>query len=233
VEGYAGTANPLGAAWAEPLAGAIFLLIACFVVGISTPFRRYRHADELERVQLRWVAFGGAVFLAVYLLTLPLPGILGLSEHSTGASLITAFSQAAFAAPPIAIGYAILRHRLYDIDVVINRALVYGALTAVLAGTYVGTVLLLQLVLSPSSNLAIAASTLAVAGLFYPVRARIQSVVDRRFFRHKYDAQRTVDNFSARLRDELDLAALSGDLRAVVRETLQPAHVSLWLREQP
>ncbi|HEX6652082.1 MAG TPA: hypothetical protein VF072_05015 [Thermoleophilaceae bacterium] len=233
VEGYAGTANPLGAAWAEPLAAAIFLLIACFLIAISTPFRRYRHADELERVQLRWVAFGGAVFLAVYLLTLLLPGILGLGEHSTGASLITAFSQAAFAAPPIAIGYAILRHRLYDIDVVINRALVYGALTAILAGTYVGTVLLLQLVLSPSSNFAIAASTLAVAGLFYPVRARIQGVVDRRFFRHKYDAQRTVDNFSARLRDELDLAALSGDLRAVVCETLQPAHMSLWLREQP
>jgi len=203
------------------------------VVGISTPFRRYRHADELERVQLRWVAFGGAVFLAVYLVTLPLPGIIGLGEHSTGASLITAFSQAAFAAPPIAIGYAILRHRLYDIDVVINRALVYGALTAILAGTYVGTVLLLQLVLSPSSNLAIAASTLAVAGLFYPVRGRIQGVVDRRFFRHRYDAQRTVDGFAARLRDELDLAALSGDLKSVVIETLQPAHVSLWLREQP
>ena len=233
VEGYAHTANPLGAAWAEPLAGAIFLLIVCCVIGISAPFRRYRRADELERVQLRWVAFGGAVFLAVYLLTLPLPGILGLSEHSTGASLITALSQAAFAAPPIAIGYAILRHRLYDIDVVINRALVYGALTAILAGTYACIVLLLQLVLSPSSNLAIAASTLAVAGLFYPARARVQMLVDRRFFRRKYDSQRIVDAFTSRLRDELELAAVSRDLRHVVVETLQPAHVTLWLREQP
>ena len=233
VEGYSGTANPLGATWAELLSGAIFPLIVCFIVGIAAPFRRYRHADELERVQLRWVAFGGAVFLAAYLLTLPLSAILGLSEHSTGASLITAFSQAAFAAPPIAIGYAILRHRLYDIDVVINRALVYGALTAILAATYAGSVLLLQLVLSPSSNLAIAASTLAVAGFFYPARTRVQRLVDRRFFRRKYDAQRTVDAFTTRLRDELELAAVSRDLRDVVIETLQPAHVSLWLREQP
>ena len=232
VEGYSGTANPLGASWAEPLAGAIFLLIVCFMVSIAAPFRRYRHADELERVQLRWVAFGGAVFLAVYLLTLPLSSILGVDEHSTGASLITDVSQAAFAAPPIAIGYAILRHRLDDIDLVINRALVYGALTAILAAAYAGSVLFLQLVLSPSSNLAIATSTLAVAGFFYPARTRVQTVVDRRFFRRKYDAQRTVDGFTSRLRDELELAAVSRDLRNVVMETLQPAHVSLWLREE-
>jgi hypothetical protein len=233
VEGYSGTANPIGAAWAEPLAGAIFPVIACFIVGIAAPFMRYRRADELDRVQLRWVAFGGAVFLAVYLVTMPLPGILGVSEQSTADGLITAVSQAAFAAPPIAIGYAILRHRLYDIDVVINRALVYGALTAILAATYAGSVLLLQLVLSPSSNLAIAASTLAVAGFFYPARTRVQMLVDRRFFRRKYDAQRTVDAFMSRLRDELELAAVSRDLRDVVHETLQPAHVTLWLREQP
>jgi hypothetical protein len=233
VENVPGTANPLGAAWAEPLAGGIFLVIVGFVVGLVALFRRYRHADELDRVQLRWVAFGGAAFLAVYLVTLPLPGILGIGDRSTTASLITAVSQAAFAALPIAIGYAILRHRLYDIDVVINRALVYGALTAILAVTYAGSVLFLQLVLSPSSNLAIAASTLAVAGLFYPARARVQMLVDRRFFRHKYDAQRTVDAFTSRLRDELELAAVSRDLRDVVIETLQPAHVSLWLREQP
>ena len=234
VEDEPGTANPLGAAWARPLAGAIFLLIASFVVSIAGLFIRYRRSEELERVQLRWIAFGGAVFLAAYLGTLPLPGILGLSEHSTGANMITTFSQVAFAALPVAIGYGILRHRLYDIDVVVNRALVYGALTATLAAAYLGSVLLLQLVLNGAtgdSGLAVAGSTLAVAALFRPARGRIQASVDRRFFRRKYDVAQTLERFGAQLRDEVDLRALSSELDAVVRETLQPAHVSLWLRE--
>ena len=233
VEGVPGSANPLGAAWAEPLAGAIFLVMLSFVVGLAALFMRYRRADAVDRVQLRWVALGGAVFLAIYLVTLPLPSILGASSHSTTAGVITGFSQAAFGALPIAIGYAILRHRLYDIDVVINRTLVYGALTATLAGTYLGSVLLLQLLLNGvtgDSGLAVAGSTLAVAALFRPARTHIQAAVDRRFFRRKYDAQRTLEAFSSRLRDEVDLRALSSELGAVVHETLQPAHVSLWLR---
>jgi hypothetical protein len=233
VEGVPRIANPLGAAWAEPLAATIFLVIVCFVIGIAALFRRYRHASELDRVQLRWVALGGGVFLAVYLVTLPLPGVLGASEDSPTADLITTISQTAFAALPIAIGYAILRHRLYDIDVVVNRTLVYGALTATLAGTYLGSVLLLQFLLggiTGDSGLAVAGSTLAVAALFRPARAHIQAAVDRRFFRRKYDAQRTLEAFSSRLRDEVDLRALSSELGAVVRETLQPAHLSLWLR---
>jgi hypothetical protein len=233
VEGVPGSANPLGAAWAEPLAAAIFLVIVCFVIGIAALFRRYRHAGELDRVQLRWVALGGGVFLAVYLVTLPLAGILGASEHSLTADLITTFSQTAFAALPIAIGYAILRHRLYDIDVVINRTLVYGALTATLAVTYLGSVLLLQPLLNGitgDTDLAVAGSTLAVAALFRPARARIQAAVDRRFFRRKYDAAQTLERFGAQLRDEVDLRALTAELNAVVRETLQPGHLSLWLR---
>jgi hypothetical protein len=231
VENVPESSNPLGSASLEPLAGAFLFVIAGFAIGIASLVVRYRRADSLDRVQLRWIAFGGLLFLAVYLVTLPLASAIG--EHSTAGTVLTTVAQAAFAGLPAAIGYAILRHRLYDIDVVINRTLVYGALTATLVVTYLGTVLVLQLLLNGmtgDSGLAVAASTLAVAALFRPARATIQAGVDRRFFRRKYDAARTLEGFSVRLRDEVHLSSLDAELRGVVAETMQPTHVSLWLR---
>jgi hypothetical protein len=143
---------------------------------------------------------------------------------------------------PAAIGVAMLRHRLYDVDVVINRTLVYGLLTTILVGLYFGSIVVLQGIASvvlqvpfraltgQETQLATVVATLAIAALFNPLRRRIQSFIDRRFYRRKYDAMRTLEVFSVKLRDETDLQALSDDLVAVVTETMQPAHVSLWLR---
>jgi hypothetical protein len=135
---------------------------------------------------------------------------------------------------PVATAIAMFKYRLYEIDRVISRTLVYAALTVILGAAYVGLVLVGQAVFSSfagGSNLAIASSTLVVAALFLPVRGRVQRFVDRRFYRRRYDAQRTLEVFGARLREEVDLATLSSELRSAVQETMQPAHVSLWLRE--
>src|SRR5215212_10062390 len=185
IEDVPGSANPLGAAWAEPLAGAVFLMIAGFGVGVAGLFIRYRGADELDRVQLRWVAFGGAVFLTVYLATFPLPSALGANNAGTVAHVNTLVSQSAFAALPIAIGYAILRHRLYDIDVIVNRALVYGGLTAALAAAYLGTVLLLQLHARGGGPVPAGASTYPGGGRSALLPAQVRRGSDARALRRE------------------------------------------------
>ena len=203
----------------DPLALPVF---ACAAASLIVRFRR---STGIERQQLKWIS-SSLVFVGASL------GITASGAPLFGnASFFVALF--ALAAMPVATGVAMLRYRLYDIDVVINRTLVYAVLTATLGIVYLGSVLLLQLALNPfteGSSLAIAVSTLAVAALFRPARARIQDAVDRRFFRHKYDAGQTLDRFATHMRDQVDLADIGSDLLAVVGDTVQPSHVSLWLR---
>ena len=233
--------NPLGLEAARlPLLVllAVFLplLPLCIVASAVALVLRFRRSHGVERQQMKWLATAGSVVAVLYLLTMA--STLAASFMDRTPSWILGVQNASvlsFPLLPVAIGVAILRYRLYDIDLVINRALVYGSLSAILAGVYLGSVLLLQLVLNPLTNqsdLAIAGSTLAVAGLFRPARARIQSVVDRRFYRSRYDAARTLEEFGGRLRDEVDLDALGSALCRAVRETMHPSTVSLWVRRR-
>lgn len=219
--------NPFGVSGAlEPVAvGLGWTGFACLVVGMLSAFAslvvRFRRARGVERDQLKWVLAAAALFVVIF--AFPTEEVAG--DDTGFAVLLSGFLVIA-----LAVNVAMLRHRLYDIDVVVNRTLVYGALTMTLAATYAVVVLLLQLVLSPSSDVAVAASTLAAAAVVRPARSRIQEAVDRRFYRRRYDARHTLERFGERVRDEVDLEALGRELRAVVGDAMQPRHVSLWLR---
>lgn len=221
--------NPLGwrGALLDPLTGAAFLLVLLGVAGSSLSLiLRFRRARGERRLQMKWLAFGGAVAAV----TVPI-AVLGYDVW--GETVSNLAIMLSILGLPIAAGIAILRYRLYDIDVLVNRALVYGALTALLGFFYFGTVVVLQRVLEPltaESDLAIAGSTLAVAAAFRPLRARVQDFIDRRFYRRKYDAAATLETFTSTLRNEVDLESLTGELVSVVGSTMQPAHASVWLR---
>ena len=190
------------------------------LLAVVSVYVRYRSAGTDERQQLRWFLAAAPIFIVSFF-------VLGEGE------VLSVLGALGLSSLPIAAGIAIFRYRLYDLDLVLKRTLVYGVATVVLAGLYFGIVLALQQIFSSfagGSDLAVAVSTLAVAALFGPARRRIQKAVDRRFYRRRYDAQRTLEAFSARLRDEVDLGALEGELSRIVEDTMRPAHVSLWLR---
>jgi hypothetical protein len=244
---FAGIMNPLArqgaATLAIPLATpALIVAIGSVVMGVRTLVVRFRRSKGVERQQLKW-------FVVVWTLagiTLVLTYVALTFFYMVGASAASAepplfvrlpvwLNIATFVLIAPALGVAILRYHLYDIDLLVNRALVYGATTAGIAVAFLVGIVVLQAVLRPLTNgseLAVAASTLASFALFQPLRRRMQDAVDRRFYRARYDAGRTLDAFSARLRDEVDLEALRAELVGAVHKTLQPAHADVWFRER-
>lgn len=233
--------NPVGIEALQPLVGPlnvpVGLLPLCMVGSALSLIGRYRRSRSRERLQLKWLAAGAGMTAVLFLILMAaggaqfagwwtLPGWWPTFEF------ITVYS---FVLIPVAVGMAILKHRLYDIDLLINRALVYGALTASLGLVYVGGVVGVSAIVrvitrQESGSLAVAASTLGVAALFGPLRRGVQSFIDRRFYRRKYDAEQTLADFSARMREQVDLESLHAELVAAVTRTMQPTHASLWLR---
>ena len=213
--------------WAN-LIGLPILLLAT-VGAAASLIVRFHNSAGVERQQLKLVAWVVGITAVTWVGAnlIPYGGVHDAVQLVALGGLVLA---------PLAVLVAVLRYRLYDVDAVISKTLVYGVLTVILGASYVGLVLAGQALFSSfagGSNLAIAASTLVVAALFLPVRSRVQRFVDRRFYRRRYDAQRTLEGFGARLREQIDLGMLERDLRGVVTETMQPTHASLWLREGP
>jgi hypothetical protein len=228
--GFAPIPNPLGVKGGAGEAISIIrplvpLLFLANVPAFLSLVIRYRRASGVERQQIKWFAYACALLVSLIMLD-----SLGIDLPEIWNSVLTTVSGTAI---NVAVGIAILRYRLYEIDILINRTLVYGSLTAMLIALYFGAVVLLQSVFvaftGEQSTFAVVASTLLIAALFNPLRRRIQSLIDRSFYRRKYDAAKTLEAFSLKLRDKTDLEALNDELVGVVRETMQPAHVSLWL----
>jgi RsiW-degrading membrane proteinase PrsW (M82 family) len=206
---------------------AVPMLFVAGLGAVISLFVRFRRARGDERQQIKWFVFAAA-------LTLVWITVFGQSTRGLPEVIVALSGLLVVPSIPIATGIAILRYRLYDIDRIINRTLVYGSLTVTLVALYFGGIVVLQRIFvtltGQQSTLAVVASTLLIAALFTPLRRRIQGFIDRRFYRSKYDARKTLEAFSAKLRNETDLEALNNDLVGVVRETMQPAHVSVWLR---
>ena len=247
LENQGGVRNPFGIEALPWLANAALILLPllplCILASAVSMVLRFRRSRGEVRQQIKWIAFVASFAGLLYLFALVSPMIFAPEILNSGGSLppipiwlelLFSVAVLGFAGIPLAIGFAVLKYRLYDIDVVINRTLVYGPLTAILVLVYLGGVVSLQYAFraltGQESQIAIVASTLAISALFNPLRKRVQAFVDRRFYRRKYDARITLAAFSAKLRDETDLVALNTELVSVVSKTMQPATVSLWLR---
>jgi hypothetical protein len=227
-----GIVNPLGIEALRPFLGLLDAVIgvaffAVLLASAASLVLRFRRSAGHERQQIKWLAYAASALTAWFVVS---PAVWAVTPV-----LADVIEIVLFAGIPVAVGLAVLRYRLYDIDILINRTLVYGSLTAMLLAVYFGGVATIQVLLrvltgqEEQPQLALVVSTLVIAALFNPLRRRIQSFIDRSFYRSKYDAAKTLEAFSARLRDQTDLDALSDDLTSVVRETMQPKHVSVWL----
>jgi hypothetical protein len=245
LQNLGGVRNPFGLEGQHWLTTAGYvvlpLLPICMLASALSLVLRFRRSWGDERQQLKWIAFSASVVVIVYLSAMVASLVFPAKTWFAGSSpawlsLLQSAALLSLTAVPIAVGFAVLRYRLYDIDLLINRTLVYGSLTVLLAATYFGSVVGLQSVFraitAQGSTLAVVASTLVIAALFNPFRRYLQGFVDRRFYRRKYDAAKTLAAFSARLREEKDLDALREGVVEVARETMQPEHVSLWLRSE-
>ena len=226
----AGVTGPAGDVFNIMANSGRVLMVAAGLAAVLSLAFRYRRARTAERAQLKWLVYAGAVVVAAALIAAgPVEQIMGPGDAAT--NLQNAMVSGAIALIAVAIGIAVLRYRLYDIDRVISRTVAYAIITGLLAGVYAGLVLLATQVLGLHTPVAVAAATLAAAALFNPLRRRVQLLVDRRFNRARYDADQTVAAFAARLKGAVDLDTVRDDLAGVAHQALEPAHVSVWISQ--